>query len=80
MIIDRRTFERRYIRNSNITLKQYRQWRITLSCNCDYEGCQGWGAVPRDKHLIKDHKLLYAPHIGDAKGVRVWNGIRWINP
>jgi len=78
MIIKKQTFERKYIRNSGITLRQYREWKLTVPCNCDYEGCQGWGAIPNDPDLIDTHNRLYAPHCGDEKSRHIWNGDDWI--
>ena len=59
--MNKRGFERFYCGNSGITLKQYREYKVTLPCACDYEGCQGWAAIIKDPYIISDHRKFYAP-------------------
>lgn len=54
-------FGARYCENSGITKEFYDEWFITLSCACDYDGCEGWAAVRNSDDMIKDHMELYAP-------------------
>jgi len=77
MVVKKQTFERQYTKRSGITLQQYRKWKATLPCNCDFESCQGWAAVPNNKICIKDHEFFHAPHIGDKKNGYIWNGEDW---
>lgn len=62
--ITKTTFERQYCKRSNISLAQYRVYKITLPCACDSEGCQGWAAIPNDPDIIADHMQFYAPKGG----------------
>jgi len=54
-------FEESYCRRSNITLEVYHRWKVTLPCECTYEGCQGWAAIPNDPSCIEDHMKFYMP-------------------
>ena len=52
-------FEHNYCQGSGITIEQYRQWKVTLPCSCDYEGCEGWAAIINDPDIIKDYIKFY---------------------
>ena len=54
-------FEKGYCRRSNISLKDYRQWFVTLPCVCDYDKCEGWAAIHNTPDMIALHMELYAP-------------------
>lgn len=56
-------FEQGYCERSNISLKEYRRWYVTLPCACDYEGCQGWAAVRNDPYIIEHHKEFNTPEV-----------------
>ncbi|MED3562322.1 hypothetical protein [Bacillus xiapuensis] len=55
-------FEKRYCEQSGITTEEYYNDcnLITLPCNCDYEGCEGWAAIDNTPRAIKTHKDLYS--------------------
>ena len=39
-------FIERYCHDSKTTWEELSKWRACIPCNCDYEGCTGWGMVP----------------------------------
>lgn len=40
-------FARRYIERSRMSGRLIAQRRVVIACGCDYDGCEGWGMVPR---------------------------------
>ncbi len=54
-------FERGYCKRSNISLKDYRCWFVTLPCACDYGECEGWAAIHNTPDMIANHTELYTP-------------------
>lgn len=42
-----REFARAYIERSGISAGLIAQRRVVVACGCDYDGCEGWGMVPR---------------------------------
>lgn len=52
-------FEQGYIQRSGITKEEYDKHQVTMSCNCDYERCEGWAAVSNNPLAIEAHKRLY---------------------
>lgn len=54
-------FEKRYCSLSRITIEQYRKWRVTLPCECDDSGCEGWASIQNDPDAIAAHKRFYSP-------------------
>ena len=54
-------FETAYCERSNITVERYRQIRITLPCGCDFDGCEGWGAVSYDASMLLHHLCFSLP-------------------
>ncbi|MED3562348.1 hypothetical protein [Bacillus xiapuensis] len=52
-------FEEKYCKESGITKQEYDKYEVTLPCNCDYEGCEGWAAVTNTQYHIRAHMELY---------------------
>lgn len=47
--IDAETFEREYAKRCGWTVQQLRnRGRVVVSCNCDYNLCQGWASIKRE--------------------------------
>lgn len=40
-------FERGYRERNGLSLKDYRRFKVTLPCTCDFIECNGWAAVSR---------------------------------
>jgi len=76
-IVTKDAFEERYCKESRISQEYYHSFRITLPCNCDYDGCEGWAAVGKDEDSIQAHLQFYGPCKGDAKNGKVWDGEEW---
>ena len=57
--MDKQEFEEKYCKKSNITLSEYHENFITLSCSCGDPSCEGWACVCNDAKSIKAHKELY---------------------
>ena len=55
MAIDKEEFERAYCERSGITREFYNEHFVTLPCDCDYAGCDGWACVNNDPLSIKTH-------------------------
>jgi len=72
------TFEERYCKESGISLEKYHTFRVTLPCRCDYDGCEGWGAVGKDRNSIRAHMQFYGPRKGDTKDGKKWDGEEWV--
>jgi hypothetical protein len=51
-------FEINYCNKSNITIETYNEYFVTLPCECNREGCQGWACVSNSPLLIKAHNEL----------------------
>jgi hypothetical protein len=51
-------FEKGYCERSGISLEEYEEDNVTLSCNCGHESCEGWAAVSNRPLSIKAHKDL----------------------
>ena len=51
-------FEDNYCQGSGITKQYYREHRVTLPCNCEYEGCQGWASIRNVWDGIQ-HQLIF---------------------
>lgn len=52
-------FEVGYCERSGITREYYRKWFATMTCQCDYESCEGWAAIHNTPDMIKDQQFLY---------------------
>lgn len=50
-------FEESYCKKSDITREQYSQDLnlISLPCNCELPGCQGFAAIPNESKHIRWH-------------------------
>ena len=49
-------FEKGYCDRSEITLEEYRECCVTLSCNCEDDSCEGWASIPNKEIYIRNHK------------------------
>jgi len=54
-------FEKAYCERSNISLEEYRRWFVTMPCECDYDGCEGWAAIRNNPDFIAHQKEFYSP-------------------
>lgn len=54
-------FEKGYCKRSNLSLEKYRKWRVTMPCECEYEGCEGWASIPNDPESIAHQKQFHSP-------------------
>ncbi|WP_195618684.1 hypothetical protein [Clostridium paraputrificum] len=61
--ISKEEFEKRYCKESDLTLEEYHNNFVTLPCSCEYEYCEGWACVENNPLIIKLHKR--ANGIGD---------------
>jgi len=64
MKISKEEFEKEYCKNSNISIKQYHKYFVTLPCGCGEKGCQGWACVCNNKLSIADHKRFHCRENG----------------
>ncbi len=53
-------FERGYCEGSSITLMFYREMFVTMSCSCEYEGCNGWAAIRNDPNAIEHQRMFHS--------------------
>jgi hypothetical protein len=48
-------FENGYCERSEITKEFYNEHFVTLPCDCDYKGCEGWACINNDPLSIEAH-------------------------
>jgi hypothetical protein len=58
--ISARQFAVQYAVARGRQLSELAEYRVIVPCDCDYEGCEGWGMVPRDVLLPYDERLEIA--------------------
>ena len=56
--ITKEEFIKTYCERSNISWETLSQRCIVVSCDCDYEGCQGWGMVSKSLQEDMEHASL----------------------
>lgn len=49
------TFEQGYCERSDISIEFYNDHFVTLPCNCEEEGCDGWACISNNPLSIKAH-------------------------
>ena len=57
--ITKEEFEQRYCDRSGITIKYYKEWFVTLPCDCGASACHGWAAVSNQPLAIETYNELY---------------------
>lgn len=53
--MDKEAFEKGYCERSGISREFYNENYVTLPCDCDYEGCEGWACINNDPVSIHAH-------------------------
>lgn len=52
-------FEEGYCKRSGITRGYYSKYYITMTCNCDYKGCEGYAKILNTPESIEDQRFLH---------------------
>ncbi len=52
-------FEKGYCERSGITREYYKMWFVTMTCDCDYGGCEGFAKIRNRPEAIEDQRLFH---------------------